>query len=151
MPAAKCCLTASILPLKAASPIEMSGTLAVGGSGFEASATGSTGLASGAGTGIEDEGLDDRSDDDGEEEEGSGLPRRKKIKARSRKSNSTRGKGKGRGRGGSAGGGAGSKSAVLFQAVDLLRWLQLRNEMIEGQCEKIESLLPPQSKYSPQM
>ncbi|KDN53322.1 hypothetical protein K437DRAFT_253358 [Tilletiaria anomala UBC 951] len=105
------------------------------------------GLASGAGTGIEDEGLDDRSDDE-EDEEGSGLPKRKKGKARNRRSGgpATRGKGKGRGRGGSAGGGAGSKSAVLFQAVDLLRWLHGRNQVIEEQCDKIEALLPGPKK-----
>ncbi|KAK0543682.1 hypothetical protein OC845_005992 [Tilletia horrida] len=49
------------------------------------------------------------------------------------------GKGKGRGRGGSAGGGAGSKSAVLFQAVDLIRWLSARNEDLESQCNALES------------
>ena len=110
------------------------------------------GLAAGAGTGIEDEGLDDRSDDE-DDEEGSGLPPRKKLgKGRNRKSNAAaRGKGKGRGRGGSAGGGAGSKSAVLFQAVDLLRWLQVRNAMIEEQCEKIETYLPKTNSTAMQM
>ena len=49
VPAAKCCLTASMLPSSIASRIEMSGALAVGGSGFAASATGSTGFDSGAG------------------------------------------------------------------------------------------------------
>ncbi len=108
------------------------------------------GLATGAGTGIEDEGLDDRSSGE-EDEEGSGLPPRsskKGAKGRAKKGNAAmRGKGKGRGRGGSAGGGAGSKSAVLFQAVDLLRWLQGRNVLIEQHCERLEAMLPPQAKH----
>jgi hypothetical protein len=41
-----CCWTALMFPSKAASPIEMSGTLAVGGFGFAASTTGSTSFAS---------------------------------------------------------------------------------------------------------
>ena len=53
VPAAMCCWTALMFPSKAASPIEMSCALAFvdsgGGSGFAASATGSTGFTSGAG------------------------------------------------------------------------------------------------------
>ena len=46
VPAAMCCLTASMFPRIAASTIEMSGALAIKGSDVEASATGSTGFAS---------------------------------------------------------------------------------------------------------
>ncbi|PWN88669.1 hypothetical protein FA10DRAFT_268834 [Acaromyces ingoldii] len=125
------------------------------------------GLSSGAGTGIEDEGLDDRSDYEStlEDEEASAASKRRKAKAKrataaaaaaqaqasaistqvgssaaaaARGSASTRGRGKGRGRGGSAGGGAGSKSAVLFQAVDLLVWLQGKNEHLERHVSLLE-------------
>jgi hypothetical protein len=48
------------------------------------------------------------------------------------------GRGKGRGRGGSAGGGAGSKSAVLFQAVDLLHWLNGRNSILTKHVQQLE-------------
>lgn len=118
------------------------------------------GMSSGAGTGIEDEGLDDRSDYEStlEDEEASAAAKRKKAKAKRKAameailksggrmdngSVATRGRGKGRGRGGSAGGGAGSKSAVLFQAVDLLRWLEGRNEVVSRQVEQLEEVAPP--------
>ena len=118
------------------------------------------GMSSGAGTGIEDEGLDDRSDYEStlEDEEASAATKRRKAKAKRRAameailssggrltngSVATRGRGKGRGRGGSAGGGAGSKSAVLFQAVDLLRWLEGRNEVIGRHVQELEEAAPP--------
>lgn len=116
------------------------------------------GLSSGAGTGIEDEGLDDRSEYEStlEDEEPSAATKRRKTKARrraareeARKAGATGhaaaaafinggGRGKGRGRGGSAGGGAGSKSAVLFQAVDLLHWLDGRNEILTKHVKELE-------------
>jgi len=118
------------------------------------------GLSSGAGTGIEDEGLDDRSDYEStlEDEEATAATKRRKAKAKrkaaieavlnsgGRLSNgaaATRGRGKGRGRGGSAGGGAGSKSAVLFQAVDLLQWLDGRNQVIARQVQELDEVVPP--------
>jgi hypothetical protein len=118
------------------------------------------GLSSGAGTGIEDEGLDDRSDYEStlEDEEAAAAAKRRKAKAKrkaameavmnsgGRLSNgaaATRGRGKGRGRGGSAGGGAGSKSAVLFQAVDLLQWLEGRNQVIANQVQELDEVAPP--------
>lgn len=117
------------------------------------------GLSSGAGTGIEDEGLDDRSDYEStlEDEEPTATAKRRKAKAKRRAAMeailtsggrmnngtaATRGRGKGRGRGGSAGGGAGSKSAVLFQAVDLLRWLEGRNTVIAKQIHELEEAAP---------
>ncbi|CAO1633831.1 unnamed protein product [Parajaminaea phylloscopi] len=113
------------------------------------------GLSSGAGTGIEDEGLDDRTDvSSGEESdpEAAALAKARRKKAKSKRAaalnaaaaghtantGASRGKGKGRGRGGSAGGGAGSKSAVLFQAVDLVKWLEVRNAALEQECESLE-------------
>lgn len=117
------------------------------------------GLSSGAGTGIEDEGLDDRSDYEStlEDEEPSAATKRRKLKARKRAAleaarkagardpaaaaallNGGVGRGKGRGRGGSAGGGAGSKSAVLFQAVDLLHWLNGRNSILTKHVQQLE-------------
>lgn len=119
------------------------------------------GLSSGAGTGIEDEGLDDRSDYEStlEDEEPSAATKRRKLKARrraaveaARKAGATghaaaaaflngTGRGKGRGRGGSAGGGAGSKSAVLFQTVDLLHWLNGRNEVLSTHVQELEEAL----------
>lgn len=119
------------------------------------------GLSSGAGTGIEDEGLDDRSDYEStlEDEEPSAATKRRKLKARrraaveaARKAGATghaaaaaflngTGRGKGRGRGGSAGGGAGSKSAVLFQTVDLLHWLNGRNEVLSKHVQELEEAL----------
>lgn len=134
------------------------------------------GLSSGAGTGIEDEGLDDRTDVESCEEESDeemrAVARQRRKKARQKKTQAlqaakaaalaaaaaaggpgsssaaaaaaaasaaaSRGKGKGRGRGGSAGGGAGSKSAVLFQAVDLMRWLAEKNAKVEEECRLLE-------------
>lgn len=112
------------------------------------------GLSSGAGTGIEDEGLDDRTDvSSGEESdpEAAALAKARRKKAKSKRNaalnaavaggsstGASRGKGKGRGRGGSAGGGAGSKSAVLFQAVDLIKWLEVRNATLEEECQDLE-------------
>lgn len=115
------------------------------------------GLSSGAGTGIEDEGLDDRTDvssDEESDEEAAALAKARRKKARAKRNAllaaaaaggngaaaaaAARGRGKGRGRGGSAGGGAGSKSAVLFQAVDLVKWLESRNESIEEECRLLE-------------
>lgn len=125
------------------------------------------GLSSGAGTGIEDEGLDDRSDYEStlEEEGASAAAKRRKAKAKRRAAleaarragasgkavsaaivNGSGGRGKGRGRGGSAGGGAGSKSAVLFQAVDLLHWLDGRNALLSQHVEELESALVEQPK-----
>lgn len=113
------------------------------------------GLSSGAGTGIEDEGLDDRTDvssDEDSDEEAAALAKARRKKARAKKNallaaaaggghaggGASRGRGKGRGRGGSAGGGAGSKSAVLFQAVDLIKWLEVRNAKLEEECVGLE-------------
>ncbi|PWN98660.1 hypothetical protein FA09DRAFT_329176 [Tilletiopsis washingtonensis] len=96
------------------------------------------GLASGAGTGIEDEGLDDRSEEDVRPSEDDEVSRAKRKKARARRTQPGRGRGKGRGRGGSAGGGAGSKSAVLFQAVDLLKWIEGKNAELERTIEQLE-------------
>lgn len=130
------------------------------------------GLSSGAGTGIEDEGLDDRTDvssDEESDEEAAALAKARRKKARAKKnallsaaaSNSgtgaSRGRGKGRGRGGSAGGGAGSKSAVLFQAVDLIQWLEVRNAKLESECTTLEEesglgsepFMPEQSPAQP--
>lgn len=98
------------------------------------------GLSSGFGSGVEDEGLDDRTDV--EEDDDILAVGRKKPPKKAKKvgPNGTRARGKGRGRGGSAGGGAGSKSAVLFQAVDLIRWLNGKNEALTRQCEELEKL-----------
>lgn len=114
------------------------------------------GLSSGAGTGIEDEGLDDRSDYEStlEDEEPNAANKRRKTKNKRRlaleearkagqfsasRSSAGGGRGKGRGRGGSAGGGAGSKSAVLFQAVDLLHWLEGRNQGLLQHVQELEN------------
>ncbi|PWN43685.1 hypothetical protein IE81DRAFT_65087 [Ceraceosorus guamensis] len=96
------------------------------------------GMSSGAGTGIEDEGLDDRESDDVHSSEDDDVSRAKRRKARNKRAMPGGGRGKGRGRGGSAGGGAGSKSAVLFQTVDLVRWLDGRKLGLEQQCEILE-------------
>lgn len=97
------------------------------------------GLSSGDGTGVEDEGLDDRSEvSDNEDGSGIALNSKKKKKSKRATPAGRRGRGKGRGRGGSAGGGGGSKSAVLFQAVDLIRWLEVKNSELEKSCEEIE-------------
>jgi hypothetical protein len=98
------------------------------------------GLSSGFATGVEDEGLDDRTDV--EEEVDILTVGRKKPPKKAKKAgpNGVRQRGKGRGRGGSAGGGAGSKSAVLFQAVDLIRWLDGKSEVLEQQCQELERI-----------
>lgn len=122
------------------------------------------GLAAGAGTGVEDEGLDDRSDEDRHVSPSAlyAIPQGTDgalagpvdtaalaavpIPAPSRRKKRTRDveehTGRGRGRGGSAGGEAGSKSAVLFQAVDFLTWLEGRNDLLERQCDALAALLP---------
>lgn len=112
------------------------------------------GLNSGAGTGVEDEELDDRTDTEEDlllccdEEE---LQRRKRNAQRRARSRAVTGKqtrGKGRGRGGSAGH-AGSKSAVLFQVIDLIDWLDGREEHLRRDIEVLEAhlkLLGPQAK-----
>lgn len=90
------------------------------------------GLNSGAGTGVEDEDLDDRTDAEEDlslgcdEEEVQRRRKNAQRRARSRANAGKQARGRGRGRGGSAGC-AGSKSAVLFQVVDLLYWLEQRN------------------------
>ncbi|KOS14215.1 helix-loop-helix dna-binding domain-containing protein [Malassezia pachydermatis] len=104
------------------------------------------GLNSGAGTGVEDEELDDRTDTEEDlllgcdEEEIQRRKRNAQRRARSRAmaGKSQRGRGRGRGRGGSAGG-AGSKSAVLFQVIDLLDWLQGRNATLERELHELDS------------
>lgn len=112
------------------------------------------GLNSGAGTGVEDEELDDRTDTEEDlllccdEEE---LQRRKRNAQRRARSRAVTGKqtrGKGRGRGGSAGH-AGSKSAVLFQVIDLIDWLDGREKHLRRDIEVLEAhleLLGPQAK-----
>ncbi|PWY97302.1 hypothetical protein BCV70DRAFT_202952 [Testicularia cyperi] len=99
------------------------------------------GLSSGFGTGVEDEGLDDRTDVEADPVDVLTVGRKKPPKkAKKAGPNGVRQRGKGRGRGGSAGGGAGSKSAVLFQAVDLIRWLDGKSEQLAKQCEELEQL-----------
>ncbi|CCF51255.1 hypothetical protein NDA11_006318 [Ustilago hordei] len=98
------------------------------------------GLSSGFGTGVEDEGLDDRSDiDDAVDVLAVGRKKPPK-KAKKVGPDGVRQRGKGRGRGGSAGGGAGSKSAVLFQAVDFIRWLDGKSRELTRQCEDLEQM-----------
>lgn len=101
------------------------------------------GLNSGAGTGVEDEVLDDRTDTEEDlflecdEEE---LQRRKRNAQRRARSRVVAGKnqrGRGRGRGGSAGG-AGSKSAILFQVIDLLDWLEGHNARLHTEIRELE-------------
>ncbi|KAN0060346.1 hypothetical protein ACQY0O_007675 [Thecaphora frezii] len=98
------------------------------------------GLSSGFGTGVEDEGLDDRTDVEDEDDILAVGRKKPPKKAKKAGPNGARARGKGRGRGGSAGGGAGSKSAVLFQAVDLIRWLDGKNEDLVNQCQELERL-----------
>ncbi len=99
------------------------------------------GLSSGFGTGVEDEGLDDRSDIDDDVVDVLAVGRKKPPKkAKKAGPDGVRQRGKGRGRGGSAGGGAGSKSAVLFQAVDLIRWLDGKSKELTQQCEELEQI-----------
>lgn len=101
------------------------------------------GLNAGAGTGVEDEELDDRTDTEEDlmlccDEEV--VMRRKRNalrRARTRLSHGRHVRGKGRGRGGSAGQ-AGSKSAVLFQVIDLLDWLDGREAQLERDIRELE-------------
>jgi len=98
------------------------------------------GLSSGFGTGVEDEGLDDRSDIDDVVDVLSVGRKKPPKKTKKAGPDGVRQRGKGRGRGGSAGGGAGSKSAVLFQAVDLIRWLDGKSKELTQQCEALEQV-----------
>lgn len=98
------------------------------------------GLSSGFGTGVEDEGLDDRSDIDDVVDVLAVGRKKPPKKAKRAGPDGVRQRGKGRGRGGSAGGGAGSKSAVLFQAVDLIRWLDGKSKELTRQCEDLEQI-----------
>ncbi|KAJ9476403.1 hypothetical protein PHBOTO_000069 [Pseudozyma hubeiensis] len=98
------------------------------------------GLSSGFGTGVEDEGLDDRSDIDDVVDVLTVGRKKPPKKAKKAGPDGVRQRGKGRGRGGSAGGGAGSKSAVLFQAVDLIRWLDGKSKELTQQCEALEQI-----------
>lgn len=61
-------------------------------------------------------------------------------RARTRQSHGRHTRGRGRGRGGSAGQ-AGSKSAVLFQVIDLLDWLDGRDAHLERDIHELEMLL----------
>ncbi|WFD42333.1 hypothetical protein MPSI1_000975 [Malassezia psittaci] len=105
------------------------------------------GLNSGAGTGVEDEDLDDRTDNEEDlslildEEETQRRKRNAQRRARSRANTGkqSRGRGRGRGRGGSAGG-SGSKSAVLFQVIDLLYWLNERNAALHKEIAELENI-----------
>lgn len=111
------------------------------------------GLNAGAGTGVEDEELDDRTDTEEDlilgcdQEE---VQRRKRNAQRRARNRSKQNRGRGRGRGGSAGG-AGSKSAVLFQVIDLLDWLEGRNDALEQDIAQLEALAradaPPPHVY----
>lgn len=102
------------------------------------------GLNAGAGTGVEDEELDDRTDTEEDlmlgcdEEEVQRRKRNAQRRARSRAVQGKQNRGRGRGRGGSAGG-AGSKSAVLFQVIDLLDWLEGRNAALEQDIARLEA------------
>jgi len=104
------------------------------------------GLNAGAGTGVEDEELDARTDTEEDlmlccDEEV--MMRRKRNalrRARTRQRHGRHTRGKGRGRGGSAGQ-AGSKSAVLFQVIDLLDWLDGRDAHLERDIHELEMLL----------
>lgn len=98
------------------------------------------GLSSGFGTGVEDEGLDDRSEIDDVVDVLAVGRKKPPKKAKKAGPDGVRQRGKGRGRGGSAGGGAGSKSAVLFQAVDLIRWLDGKSRELTKQCEELEGI-----------
>ncbi|WFC98249.1 hypothetical protein MYAM1_000974 [Malassezia yamatoensis] len=103
------------------------------------------GLNSGAGTGIEDEDLDDRTDNEEDlslildEEETQRRKRNAQRRARSRANAGKQSRGRGRGRGGSAGG-SGSKSAVLFQVIDLLYWLNERNAALHREIAELENI-----------
>lgn len=101
------------------------------------------GLRAGSGTGIEDEDIDDRSDNEEDlslcfnEEEESRRRRNVQRRARNRARSDQIGKKKGRGRGGSAGGSE-SKGVVLFKTVDLMYWLQERNKKLQQEIEALE-------------
>ncbi|WFD29396.1 hypothetical protein MSPP1_000405 [Malassezia sp. CBS 17886] len=103
------------------------------------------GLNAGSGTGVEDEDLDDRSDTEEDlllgcdEEEIQRRKRNAQRRARNRIASGKLARGRGRGRGGSAGS-SGSKSAVLFQVVDLLFWLEVRNQELRHDIAALEAL-----------
>lgn len=105
------------------------------------------GLYAGAGTGVEDEVIDDRSDTEEDlslvcDEEEARRRRRnaqRRARTRAKPANQAHGRGRGRGRGGSAGR-AGSKSAVLFQVVDLLTWLEERQKALHQDIAVLESI-----------
>lgn len=103
------------------------------------------GLQAGAGTGAEEEDLDDRTD---KEEDLSlcfdeaTLQRRQRNARRRARSRAQQGQGRGRGRGrGGSAGGAGSKSAVLFQTADLLYWLEVRNQELQEEIAAMSAVL----------
>lgn len=102
------------------------------------------GLNAGAGTGVEDEDLDDRTDNEEDlslvfdEEEAQRRRRNAQRRARSRVVGGKTVRGRGRGRGGSAGG-SGSKSAVLFQVIDLLYWLDARNTTLRNEIAELSA------------
>ena len=111
------------------------------------------GLNAGAGTGVEDEDLDDRTDNEEDlslildEEEAQrrrrNAQRRRRNAQRRARSWAVAGKqvrGRGRGRGGSAGG-SGSKSAVLFQVIDLLHWLDARNAALRAELDEMRRVV----------
>ena len=110
------------------------------------------GLNSGACTGVEDEELDDRTDTEEDlllecnEEEVQRRKRNAQRRARSRAIAGRNARGRGRGRGGSAGG-AGSKSAVLFQVVDMLYWLEARNAALRRDIVALESVVDQCTYY----
>lgn len=115
------------------------------------------GLNAGAGTGVEDEELDDRTDTEEDlmlgcdEEEVQRRKRNAQRRARSRAVQGKQNRGRGRGRGGSAGG-AGSKSAVLFQVIDLLDWLDGRNAALAQDIAQLDALAEegvPYGAYRP--
>lgn len=108
------------------------------------------GLNAGAGMSVEDEDLDDRTDTEEDlslclDEE---TIQRRKRNAQRRARNRTnsgrnaRVRGPGRGRGGSAGR-SGSKSAVLFQAADLIYWLVSRNRELAEEARTLEAAAAP--------
>ena len=104
------------------------------------------GLNAGAGTGVEDEDLDDRTDNEEDlslildEEEAQRRRRNAQRRARSRAIAGKQVRGRGRGRGGSAGG-SGSKSAVLFQVIDLLHWLDARNAALRAELDEMRRIV----------
>lgn len=104
------------------------------------------GLNAGAGTGVEDEDLDDRTDNEEDlslildEEEAQRRRRNAQRRARSREVAGKQVRGRGRGRGGSTGG-SGSKSAVLFQVIDLLHWLDARNAALRAELDEMRRVV----------